>query len=1058
VLNRLRLAAAVAASAILPLAAQAQSTPDPLASVHWRFVGPIGNRAIAAAGEPGNPLVIYLGAAAGGIWKTINGGVDWKPIFDKEDVSAVGALAIAPSEPNVIWAGTGETFIIRPFYPMGDGVYKSTDGGAHWEHMGLENSGHIGRIVIDPTDAKRVFVCSAGQFFKPATEGGGIFRTTDGGKTWTQTLALDAKTSCSDLAIDPKDPNTLVAGMWPVQVRPWVIDAGGPQGGVYITHDGGDHWTKATGHGMTSEPVGKVAVAIAQSNPKRVYALLQQDQPALYRSDDGGVNWTLVSHDHLMMQRDSYYVRFGVSTTDEDRLYFVSPNYVISEDGGKTFVAPGTDGFATAGGDNHDVWVDPLNSQRILVANDAGISISLDGSRSFEHIRLPISQVYHVTVDDQIPYKIYGNLQDATSFVGPSNSLGASGYGGGGGITAADFKDIGGCESGFATPEPGNPDVIWSGCYQGIITRIDMRDGQARDVSAWPDVYDGWPPKDVKIRWHWTVPLLISPYDAKHVYIGSQYVHETRDGGQTWKTISPDLTLNKKEYQGDSGGVSFDNLYTFDGDVIYALAESPVKQGVLWAGTNDGQVQLTQDDGAHWTNLTANIPVAGPMGTIWSIAASPYDAATAYITVNLEQMGDYNAYVYMTSDFGKSWKMISGGIPKSVNNSAHCIIEDPVRKGMLYLGTDNAIYVTWNDGGSWTKLNKDLPPAPVYWIAYQKNFNDLVISTYGRGDFVLDDVSALRDFDKAQTAAAPKLFTPRNAYRFRTVTARPLQEPGGRIVGQNPPYGADINFYLPAADPKAIVAISGADGKLIRTLKVEAKPGLNRVWWDLRGENGAMPHMLVSPVNADWYQNGPKGYHILTGIMIPNTVRGVLVLPGKYTVKLTAGGQTMSAPLTVLPDPHTLGTAKTLEAEDAFETQVLAEINETSDLIEHLEFVRKQVESLEARYASDTTLIEAAKAFADRTIAIEGKLMDVYLTDGNEDLNRHPSQLYQKLTSLYGKDEADLGPTGPELEVNDFYKQWLATSKSAVKDFEAKDVPAFNETLKSHHLLLAIQP
>jgi photosystem II stability/assembly factor-like uncharacterized protein len=1040
---------------------RAQTEPaNPLAALHWRFVGPYGNRAIAVVGEPGNPMVTYLGAAAGGIWKTENGGVEWKPIFDHEDVAAIGSLAISESQPNVIWAGTGETFIIRPFIPMGDGVYKSTDGGGHWEHMGLETSGHVGEIVIDPKDSQRVFVCSAGQYYKSATDGGGIYRTTDGGKTWAHVLTLDDKTGCSDLAIDPKDPDTLVAGMWPVTVRPWAIDAGGPQGGVYITHDGGATWKKAVGHGMPDHPVGKVSVAIAQSNPQRVYALVQDTQPSLYRSDDGGSTWTMVSHDHLMMQRDSYYVRFRVSTTDPDRLYFLSPNYVISLDGGKTFVTPGTDGFATAGGDNHDMWIDPLNSKRVMVANDAGVQISLDGSHTFEHIRLPISQVYHVSVDDQIPYNIYGNLQDATSFRGPSNTLAGRGFGGPSGMTAADFKDIGGCESGFATPEPGNPDVIWSGCYQGVITRIDMRDGQARDVSAWPDVHDGWEPKDVKYRWHWTVPLTISPFDPKRVYIGSQMVHETTDGGQTWKVISPDLTLNDKKNQGGSGGITADNLYTYDASIIYAIAESPVKQGVIWAGTNDGQVQLTQDGGGHWTNVTKNIPSMAPMGTIWSIAASPFDAATAYITVNLQQMGDYNAYVYKTSDSGQSWRMISGGIPKSVNNSAHCVLEDPVRKGMLYLGTDNAIYVTWDDGGKWTKLNNDMPPAPVYWITVQKRFNDLVVSTYGRGDFILDDITALRDADKA-TGSAPRLFPLRDAYRFRTVTAVTLKEPGGRVVGENPPYGADINFYAPAEDAHASVVITGADGKTIRTLAVTAHPGLNRVWWDLRGEDGAMPHMLVSPVDASWYQNGPKGYHILTGIMIPNTVRGVLVLPGKYTVKLTAGGQTLSAPLTVLPDPHTLGTAETLRAQEAFETDLIGEINEVSSMIEHLEWVRSQLAGLNARYGSDAAqkpVVDAAKALTDRAIAVEGKLIDVYLTDGNEDLNRHPSQLYQKLTALYDKNESDLGPTASEVEVNKFYHQWIEQSHEALKEFDEKDVPAFNDLMKSHQMMLAIQP
>ena len=1043
----------------------AQSTEEPanqLTQLHWRPIGPMGNRAIAVVGEPGNNMVYYLGAASGGVWKTENGGVDWFPVFDKQkNVSAIGSLAISQSQPNVLWAGTGETFIIRPFYPMGDGVYKSTDNGRSWQHMGLEGSGHIGRVIIDPHDSKRVFVCSAGQFFKTNSEQG-VYRTTDGGETWKNVLTVDERTGCSDLALDPQDPNTLVAGMWSVQVRPWSIDSGGAGGGVYITHDGGATWHKAVGHGMPAadHPVGKVAVAIAQSDPRRVYALVQDIQPSLYRSDDGGQTWSMVSHDHMMVQRDSYYVRFGVSTNDPDRLYFLSPNYVISLDGGKTFVRPNTDGFATAGGDNHDMWIDPTNANRVTVANDAGVSISLDGSRTFEHIRLPIAQVYHVSTDDEIPYNVYGNIQDSSSFRVPSNTMAASEYGGGG-IIAADFKQIGGCESGFATPDPADANIVWSGCFQGIVTRMDLRDGQQRDVSAWPDVYDGWAPKDVKYRWHWTIPLAISPTDPKRIYIGSQFVHATTDGGQTWKVISPNLTLNEKKYQGDSGGITLDNLYTFDASIIYSIAESPVKPGVIWAGTNDGQVNLTQNAGGKWTNVTKNIPGLAPMGTIWNIAASPYDAGTAYITVNLEQMGDYNAYVYKTSDYGQSWKMISGDIPKSVNSSAHCVIEDPVRKGMLYLGTDNAIYVSWDDGGHWTLLNNDMPAAPVYWLSFQKRFNDLVIATYGRGDFILDDVTALRDFDKAQAANATTLFTPRAAYRFRTVSNRPLQEPGARILGKNPPYGADINFYLPAADSKASVTIVNTDGETIRTLKANGRPGLNRIWWDLRGEDGKMPRMLVAPPGEPWFENGPEGYHILTGIMIPRVVRGPLVVPGKYTVRLTAGGKTMTAPLTVLADPHSLGTPDTITAEEQFQTQLVTEINHVSGMIEHLEWVRKQVASLAMRYKDEPAskpVVDAAKTLADQAMTIEGKLIDIHLTDGHEDLNRNPSQLYQKLTALYDKSDADQGPTSQELEVNRFYEQWLETSQTELGQFQKKDVSTFNEMLKSHNLMLAIQP
>lgn len=1056
-----QIAALVCALALLAGAAAAQAghpEHNPFEQLKWRFIGPNGNRAAAIAGVPGNPMVDYVGAASGGIWKTENGGVSWKPIFDHEDVAAIGALAVSQSSPNVVWAGTGEIWLIRPYYPMGDGVYKSSDGGGHWEHMGLEATGHVGRIVIDPRNPERVFVCALGQTFRPQHERG-IFRTLDGGKSWEQVLFVNEDTGCSDLAMDPADPNTLYAGMWPLEIHPWALDSGGTGGGVYVSRDGGATWHKAVGHGMpeADHAVGKVALAVAQSDPKCVYALVQDTQPSLYRSDDAGANWTLVSHDHMMLQRDSYYDRFGVSPTDENRLYFLSPNYVISLDGGHTFLRANSGGFASAGGDNHDLWIDPLNANRIMVANDAGASISLDGSHSFEAIRLPIAQVYHVTTDDEIPYNVYGNIQDSNSFRGPSNTLRSGFFGGG--IHAGDFRSVGGCESGFATPDPKDPNIIWSGCYEGVVSRMNMRDGQVRDVSVWPDVSDGWKPADVKYRWNWSIPLALDPFDANRVYVGSQFVHETTDAGQTWKTISPDLTLDDKSHEGDSGGITLDNLYTYDGALIESIGISPVKPGIIWAGTNDGQVSVSRDAGGHWTSVTKNIPELPAMGWVWNIEPSNFDAGTAYITVNLEQMGNYNAYVYKTSDYGSSWQFISGGVPHSANSSAHCVIEDPVRKGMLYLGTDNAMYVSWDDGGHWTNLNNNLPPAPVYWLTVQKRFHDLVISTYGRGDYILDDITALRAYDPAKNEA--QIYPPRAAYRFRQTGDGTMSEPGARIVGENPPYGADINFYLPAADAHAAISIADASGKTIRKMTVDGKPGINRAWWDLRTENGKMPHMLVPPPDAPWVQNGPKGYHILTGIMIPQEVRGPIVLPGTYTIQLTTGGRTLTAPLKVLADPHSLGTPATLRAEWEFETKLIDEINQTSDMIEHLEWTRQQVASFDQRYGGESAekpLVEAANELAKKAMEIEGKLMDIHLTDGNEDLNRHPSELYQKLTALYDKGEADQGPTAAEAAVNDYFHQWMTQSDEAVRQFEQKDVPEFNSLLKSHKLAMAIEP
>ena len=1049
---------------------------DPFAALHWRFIGPIGNRAAAVVGVPGDSQVAYVGAASGGIWKTTDGGITWKPIFDRTDVSAIGALAIAPSEHNVVWAGTGETWLIRPDYPMGDGVYKSTDAGKTWRHMGLRLTGHIGRIAIDPHDPNRVFVCALGQAFRPQHERG-IFRTLDGGKTWQQVLFVNQDTGCSDLAMDASDPDTLFAGMWQVQVHTWNLASGGTGSGVYVSHDGGSTWKKLSGHGLpaASAPIGKVAVAIAPSNPERVYALMQQSQVALYRSDNGGKDWTLASHNHAMDQRPTYYTRFTVAPNNENLLYFVTVGFVVSPDGGSTFFQPGgfgqghrsQGGYSSGGGDNHDVWVDPLNPQRIMVANDGGATISLNGGKSFQRVVLPIGQVYHVFTDNRIPYDVYGNRQDGPSFRGPSNNLESGGFFGGR-ITTGDFRTIGGCESGFGIPDPVDPNIVWSGCYSGFVTRMDMRTGQARNVAVWPDSAYGWPPRDEKYRWHWTFPIAIDPLDHNRVFVGSQYVHMTTDGGQTWKTISPDLTLNDKSHEGNSGGISDDNLMTYDGAVLYAIAPSPVKEGVIWAGSNDGQVSVTQDEGAHWTSVTKNIPNLPPWGTISNIDASPFDAAAAYVTVNLEQQGDYNAYAYKTTDYGRTWTLITATVPKSMNSSAHCIVEDPVRRNMLYLGTDNALYISWDDGAHWTRLRSNLPPAPVYWITIQPHFSDLVISTYGRGIYILDDVTPLRDFETAKTKSV-YLFPPREAYRFRHLDSTRLSDAGSHVVGQDPPYGADLNFYLAKPDKKVKIEILGADGKTIRTLKEKGKEGLNRVWWDLRYEPAKKPKLRTPPRDAPWVKNGPKGWRELVAASVDPIVPGPVVVPGTYTVRLVAGGQTLSAPLHVLPDPHTLGTLQSIRSGVDFSLQLRAELDSVAEMIDHLELTRKQIENLAEQIphnAKNKPVLDAARQLNEKALAIEGKLVDVHLTGAYEDSFLHPAGLYERLALLLqvmdsssdGGSSADQGPTQGETGLNQSFEQQIAQAKQSLAQLINTETPAFNRLLKSHGLALQIEP
>ncbi len=1093
--NVAALATAASLLSLAPFAVSAQrggggrgnaGAAGPLAALHFRALGPEGNRVASIVGEPGNPAVVYIGAANGGIWKTADGGTNWAPIFDGEDVSAVGALAIAPSAHDVIWAGTGEPWMIRPYYTMGDGVYKSTDAGRTWRHMGLDKTGKISRIVVDPRNADIVYVCAIGETFRSQRERG-VFRTSDGGATWQQALYVNDDTGCSDLALDPSDSRTLFAGMWQVEVHRWNLNSGGPGSGVYVSRDAGATWSKISGHGLPAAdyPLGKTAVGIAPSNPNRVYALVQDERPGLYRSDDRGANWQLVNQSHVTAERSPYYTRFTISPDDPDLLYFPSVSFSMSSDGGTTVFQPGRGGgrgrggaaggraggrggapspgagLQSAGGDNHDVWIDPTNANRVLVANDAGVSISNNRGASYQRFMLPISQVYHVFADNEIPYNVMGNIQDKSSFHGPSRNL----AGGRGGMSLSYWEGMGGCEDAFGVPDPVDANIVWSGCDNGRVYRMDYRTQMARDVSAWPITSYGWAPANMKYRWDWITPIAISPQDHNRVYVGAQVVFMTVNGGQSWTVISPDLTANNKEHQQNSGGITSDNLTTYDGATLYAIAESPAKAGVIWTGSDDGQVSVTRDGGVHWTNVTKNIPDLPPWGTVWSVAPSRFDAATAYVAVNLQHQADYDALVYKTTDFGTSWKFISAGVPKSVNSSAHIIVEDPVRKGMLYLGTDNALYFTLDDGANWTRLRNDLPPAPIYWMQVQPTFNDLVIGTHGRGVYIMDDVTPLREWDAAQ-AQDFHLFKPRPAYRFRQTANARESDVGGHVSGENPPYGADINFWLKAPASDVELTFSGADGT-IRTVRVNGQAGLNRIWWDLRYEPGLSIQMQTPPLDAPWAE--PHRNYAAYGTRIPPA--GPIVPPGSYTVRVKAGTHEETAPLTVLADPHSPGTEQSIRAQVAFARDAQAEANEAADMINHLELIRRQVEDLEASLAADSqknaTAIKASRDFDIRLSGIEGRLIDVHNTGPSEDAFRNPVQLYERLSWMIGpmvgtpgsgSGGGDLGPTAQQVGVNAEFKQQLAEIQAEFKQVVEHETPAFNAVLKQAGVTLAIRP
>jgi len=1028
----------------------AQLNPKLFENLNFRFIGPEGNRTIAIAGVPGDLMVNYIGAASGGLWKTTDGGINWNPIFDNQEVSSIGSVALAPSNPNIVWVGTGETFVIRPAHAMGDGIYKSEDAGKTWKKMGLEKSGRIGRVIIHPTNPDIVYVAALGHTYGPQKERG-VYKTTDGGKTWKQILFIDEHTGAAELAIDPKNPDRLLVGMWSIHINTWGLNSGGPGGGVYRTIDGGKSWEPLSKYGLPGgkdQPVGKTAVAIAPSQPDVVYALFEIDSPALYRSEDFGNTWTLQTQNHDIAERAPYYTRMAVSPADPDEIYFASVKFSTSTDAGKSI----TGGYA-AGGDNHDIWLDPTNADRMMVAHDGGASITLNHGKSFQRIVLPIAQMYHAAVDDKIPYNVYGNRQDGYSYKGPSNSL--QGY-----IPLGLWEGVGGCESGFAQPDPFDNDIVWSGCYDGGLQRYNARTGHARDVRVWPEAGYGWEPGKLKYRWHWNFPLAFSPHTPHRVYVGSQFVHKSDDDGQSWLVISPDLTLNDKTHQQNSGGVAIDNLMTFDGATLFSIAESKLEPGHIWTGSNDGQVHLTQNDGETWTNVTQNIPNLPKWGTIANIEVSRFKKGTVYITVDLHQMGDFDPYVYKTSDYGQSWKLVSGTVPKSVHSFAHVIKEDPKREGMLYLGVDNGIYVSTNDGQNWMRLRNNLPPAPVYWLEIQERFDDLVVGTYGRGYYILDNISPLREYDMNAQGKDAHLFSIRPTYRFQEKQSIKTDGPS-LSAGTNPTYGADINYFLKdSTDQKVIIEILTSNDEIVRTLQGKNDAGIHRVMWDLRYEPTYKPKLQSTPPGRPWVQLNGEGWRPLVtwDLDLMRGQYGPRVVPDTYKVKLIVGETAYVREVEVLKDPSTEGTLEDIQKQVAFSLELRDAINVAVTMINDIESIRAELNEIipQLRNKNDIKKAEQLRSMAE---AIAGSLYDIHLTGAREDAFRSPMKLYGRLSALASDitgNGVDFRPTDQQGEVYSIFNKRLKDVDDKFKSFMRVEVKNFNSQLKKSELQILL--
>ena len=1059
------LAALAAVSCVLSAGAQTagSDSEDPF---RFRFVGPkVGNRIASIAGVSGDASVYYAGAASGGVWKSSDGGNIWTPVFDKQPAAAIGSLAVAPSEPSTVWAGTGEAWVIRDNDVMGNGIYKSTDAGITWTNMGLPESGRIGRIVVHPTNADIVFACVLGRATGPQQERG-VFRTVDGGKHWERVLFAADNVGCSGLSMDPHNPRTLVAGMWQMEVHTWGALSGGAGGGLYISHDGGTTWKRITDAGLPHAPVGKIDVAVAPTNSSRIFALIQTaDQGSVWRSDDGGEHWKVINHQRALIGRAGYYIRIAVSSGSDAEVYVANSSFHQSVDGGGTFHE------TRWGGDTHDVWVDPVNPDRFVITDDGGLNITTVHGRGFHRVTLPIGQMYHVAVDDQVPYYVYSNMQDSGNMRTPSVPFAS-------GDTGWE-REMGGCESGFTVPDTVDPNVVWATCYGNSVTRWDARNKEPHSVSPWMHTLDS-PPVGLKYRCHWTAPLAIDPFDHNTVYYGCQVIFRTSNQGHSWSVISPDLSTQDPAHIISSGGIVGDNLGQFYGEVVFAIAPSKIQKGLIWAGTNDGQLWYTNDAGGSWNNVTKNMAGLPPLGTITSIAPSAFDAGTAYVSVDFHLADNRDPFIYKTSDFGKSWKRINGNLPKHPLSYVRIIAEDPNCAGLLFAGTGNGLYYSADDGGHWSPLQTGLPPSPVTWAVVQKGFRDLVVSTYGRGLYILDDITPLEQMATRHGDAPVTLFAPRPTYRFARSPSAPL------------------NFHL-MSEPKKPVQLQVMDtqGNVIRTLEAKGHAGINRVKWDMRYESPRLIALrTLAPANAHIWEE-PRfrdaDSRPITHWGVSPAEVGPVVAAGNYVVRLKVDGQTQTQPLTVLRDPLAPGSDADVAMSVRSLQQVAADISSTSDTVNQIEWLRKQLEVVEAmlrparKHSAEqapvavegdeadqdpvrapprelsaaetqqrTELLAAAEALDGKLQTVEDRLVSKALRNSDDKYFVEPYGVYLNLLWLGAEmgtgagnvaGGADFAPTESQLDLLRTYEDELSGATTELRKILQDDLPTLNRSL-----------